>query len=342
MALPESSVSVACRSVAEFVRESFRAQGFTPRVLIGTPAEAVTDASSSEHRINLFFHRFEPSLVGPDVLPGQSWYIRVHCLVTAFAVVEDSVSAGENDLRLLGEVIRFFHEKPLMDAVDDQGEVIRIQVLFQPLSLDDINRLWSTQKDVTYRPSVAYELALVPVVPRTRAVEGPRVGSVVTRVRTRGGPGGPGREWTPPVAFLRVDVEREDWAPEICLVRDGECLRSIAFEVGSPELVSFQPEVLVVGEPGTSVRLRWDVWDRQQGWRTVDSGVDVSVAIHEADPRQLPASSRAQVALPFTTQPGQAVLYAVRRYRRVADGPQGAELEVRGNPLLVTLHGGAP
>jgi hypothetical protein len=342
MALPESSVSVACRSVVEFVRESFRALGHSVRVLIGTPAEAGASAESSEHRINLFFNRFEPSGVGADVLPGQPWSLRAHCLVTAFATAEDSVSSGENDLRLLGEVVRFFHEKPVMDMVTAAGEAIRVQVIFQALSLDDINRLWSTQKDVAYRPSVAYELALVPVVPRSRTLEGPRVASMAVQVDSRPRLGALQRReaWIPPVPPLRVEAGLEDWAPLICFVRGEECGQSLAFELGSPELVGFRPEVLVAGKVGASVRLRWDIWEREEGWRAVDTGVEVDVEVQEVDPEQLPSTSRASVPLPFMDRAGQAALYAVRRYRRAADGELGPEIEVRSNPVMVTLYRG--
>ncbi|NNC21125.1 DUF4255 domain-containing protein [Corallococcus exiguus] len=342
MALPESSVSVACRSLADFVRESFRLQGQTVRVPIGTPAAAAPATGDTDHRVNLFFHRFEPPPMGADVLPGQTWFLRVHCLVTAFAAAEDTVSAGENDLRLLGEVIRFFHEKPVMDALDASGEVVRLQLIFQPLSLDDINRLWSTQKDVVYRPSVAYEVALVPVVPRTRTREAPRVVSVGAHVqpRTQRGPVPAVPAWTPPLARLRVDPRLEDWAPQVGFVRAGTCTQSLVFEVGSPELAGFTPEVVVAGAAGASVHFRWDVWDQTLGWRTVDTAVDMTPAVLEVDPEQPPATSRVPVPLPFSDHAGQAVLYAVRRYRRAADGPEGVELEARGNPVFVTLHGG--
>jgi hypothetical protein len=342
MALPESSVSISCRAVADFVRESFRVLGQTVRVPIGPPAAAAPGPTDTDHRVNLFFHRFEPPPMGADVLPGQPWHLRVHCLVTAFAAAEDTVSAGENDLRLLGEVIRFFHEKPVMDAVSASGEVTRVQVLFQPLSTDDVNRLWSTQKDVTYRPSVAYELALVPVVPRTRTREAPRVAAVGTHVSpgTARGPMPAVDVWTPPLAPLRVDPFQEDWGPQIGFVRGGRCTQSLVFEVGSAELADFLPEVVMAGVPGVSVHFRWDVWERASGWRTEDTTVDAVVAVSEVDPAQPPAASRASVPLPFKDRAGQAVLYAVRRYKRAADGPQGVELEVRGNPVLVTLHGG--
>jgi Pvc16 N-terminal domain len=344
MALPESSVSSACRSVAEYLRQKFRAvSGQTVQVLIGAPANAQPETGDTEHRVNLFFHRFEPAGFGPDASPGETWWLRVHCLVTAFSVEENLVSAGENDLRLLGEVIRFFHEKPVMDPVAVAGETMRAELVFQPLSLEDINRLWSTQKDVAYRPSVAYELALVPVVPEVPAIAPPRVGSVGQEVRATMGQGVvfTRSALPPPVPAGMVDTSREDWAPRSCFVVDGACAQSLTFEVGSSELAAFQAQVLVAGKPGSKVELRWQVWDAQSGWSDAGSPVSVTVSVPGIDP-DAPGLPTLVLDLPFKSHAGQMLLYAVHTYQRAADGGGGPTLEARGNPLLITLfEGGA-
>lgn len=323
MALPDTSVSIACRAVAEFVRERFRSLGHGIRVPIGPPASAVPGSADTDHRVNLFFHRFEPIGFGAEASPSDPLYLRVHCLVTAFGVQEEGISAGENDLRLLGEVVRLFHEKPVMDAVSAEGESVRLQAVFQPLSLDDVNRIWSTQKDTAYRPSVAYELALVPIIPRARAPGSPLVGTIGQEIRAR-----------------IEDTRHEDWEPQICFVRNGECLQSLSLRLGSEELAAFTPAVLVAGELGAEVTLRWQVWDRMAGWREEGPTATVAIPVSHIDPDQLPVDSLASLPLPFREHAGQAVLYAVRRFRRAADGASGPELEVRSNPLVITLHGG--
>jgi uncharacterized protein DUF4255 len=177
MSLPYSSLSRVCRSVADFVGAELEASVNSVRVLIGSPAEAAKDAET-EHRINLFFYRVEPSGFGFGLSPGESWLLRVHCLITAFGAAEGSVSSGENDLRLLGEVIRVFHEKPILPPLDLDGLTVRMQAVFEPLTLDQINHLWATQGDVTYRPSVAYEMSLLPVIPKVLDVAAPQVSAV--------------------------------------------------------------------------------------------------------------------------------------------------------------------
>jgi hypothetical protein len=42
--------------------------------------------------------------------------MRLYCLISAFGAPLDNVSAGENELRVLGEVMRLFHESPVLDT----------------------------------------------------------------------------------------------------------------------------------------------------------------------------------------------------------------------------------
>lgn len=183
MPLPESTISRACRSVADFLYKTLKARGYAVLVVIGPPSNAKPAVGDSNHRLNLFFHRFEPAGFGPDTLPGETAWVRAHCVMTAVAVDETPVLAGENDLRILGEVLRIFHETPVLPPVDVGGETFRPQMVFAPLSLDDINRLWSTQKDTVYRPSIAYEIALAPIAPLKRDKPAPPVKSLGVEVR---------------------------------------------------------------------------------------------------------------------------------------------------------------
>src|SRR5215510_13463833 len=184
MALPETNLSRACRSIADFIQKAFAAASHPIQVRVGTPAAAQPGTTDTEHRLNLFFHRFEPIAFGSEQ-PNEIWWIRVHCVITAFAVDEDRISAGESDLRLIGEVLRLFHETPVLAPVDVGGEVMQAQMVPQPLGLDQIQQLWQTQSEVAYRPSLAYEVALVPIVPKVPAIGGPLVGEIGAEVGAR-------------------------------------------------------------------------------------------------------------------------------------------------------------
>ena len=318
MPLPETSLSRASRSIADFIQSSFTAAGHPIQVRLGTPAAAQPATTDTEHRLNLFFHRFEPTGFGSHELPNQSLWIRVYCIITAFAVDEDRISAGESDLRLIGEVLRLFHETPVLAPIDVGGEVMQAQVVLQPLGLDQIQQLWQTQSEVAYRPSVAYEVALVPIVPKVPAIGGPLVGAVGAGVRAR-----LTREpstVTPRLPALRpraIDTGTLDWEPQIAIVTSSGLTESLSVALGSTELAALQLRVAIAG------------------WRPggIDQPATVGVARLPDD-----GATGVTVQLPSTTAAGQAVLYAARAVSR----SDGAQITVRSNPLLVTLFEGAP
>ncbi len=339
MALVASSLSQICKAISSFVSAGLNTGGVTVFVTLGNPGESVAGESEG-HRLNLFFFRFETYQFNADVLPGENLLMRMHCIVTPFAVLEDSISAGENDLRLVGEVLRIFHEQPvfLLSADSQQFEV---QVILQNLGLDQINQLWSTQGETLYRPSLLYEVSLAPVIPNKKSVTAPLAGALgldveadLETVATGSVAAAP-----PDVAAARVDTAREEWAPLIAFVSGGACLQSVSFALGSPELSAFTPAVWIAGLLGAAVQLRWDVWDSVSGWQTQSSTTPATVATASLDPAQAASATTVTAALPFTEHAGQAVLYAVRSYAR---GFDGTSVTVRSNPLLVNLYAGGP
>lgn len=337
MAIAAASIAQICKSLGQYLgTELNKGGGSTIDLRIGTPADAAPAESDSNHRVNLFFFRFEPSGFGPDTLPGETGFLRVHCLITPFATAEGTTtSAGENDLRLVGEVLRIFHEKPVFELTA-AGEPFHIQVLFQTMGLDQLNQLWSTQGDTVYRPSVLFEVSLAPVVPNKKAVASPLAGSLGLDVRARRDAVSSGiAAGAPRVLAVKPDTAKESWAPAICLVRAGQCEQSLSFEVGGPELGAFSPQVWAVGEIGANVALRWEVWDAASGWQVQPGTTPATIAEDTLDPEAVAGASLTAIALPFDDKPGQMVLYAEHDYTRASDG---AVLTVRSNPVLVTLY----
>lgn len=336
MPLPETSLSRACRSIADFIQSSFTASGHPIQARLGTPAAAQPANTDTEHRLNLFFHRFEPMGLGSHELPNQTFWIRIYCIITAFAVDEDRISAGESDLRLIGEVLRLFHETPVLAPIDVGGEVMQAQMVLQPLGLDQIQQLWQTQSEVAYRPSLAYEVALVPIVPKVPAIGGPLVGAIGAQVRAR-----LTREpstVTPHPPTLRpraIDTDTLDWAPQIAFVTSSGLTESLSVALGSPELAALQLSVVIAGAVGAPVILSWEIWDPVAGWRPGGTDQPATVGV-----TRLPddGATGVTVELPSTTTAGQAVLYAARAVTR----RDGGQITVRSNPLLVTLFEGAP
>lgn len=343
MALPRSSLSQVCRAIADFVSVGLDASANSIQVMIGSPASAAPATTDTSHRVNLFFYRVEPAGFFTGDTPGDPWWVRLHCLVTGFGLDEDKVSAGENDLRLLGEVMRLFHETPVQLALTVDDETFRLQVLFHPLGADELNHIWSTQGDVSYRPSVAYEMALAPVLPSERCPESPLVGRIGSEVRAvpaaRTSPFA-GAAAAPPVPRTTVDTSNPDWAPVISFVVDDACAQSLLFAHGSQELEDFAPRVWVAGEPGRAVTLAWQRWTSTVGWEDVPDPTAATATALTLDPDAAADAETVEVPLPdeLVADGGQAALYAWRSFVR---GSDGVTITVRSNPLLVTVHGGA-
>lgn len=334
MALPTSSLSRICKSVLEFLETELEANSNSIRVMMGSPAEAAK--IDDEHRINLFFYLVEPTGFG-DVGPNEIWRVRLQCLVTAFGIAEGAISSGENDLRLLGGVLRTFHERPILPSFDLDGLGVRLQVVFIPLTLDQINHIWSTQGDVAYRPSVAYEMALAPIPPSELAPEGPLVGSIGVDVQKDLGfhPFG-GNALAPVVQVRTVATVLPDWTPRICLVSGGDCSEGLSFAIDDPDLVTFTPKVWVTGLPGSPVTLRWESWEPgPDGWTPLPDHVDTQATSIVLDPAAAASATTVDAPMPFKDKPGQLVLYAVRNAKRF---PDGLPIEVRSNPVLIGLY----
>lgn len=343
MALPKSSLSQICRAIADFVSDRLEASTHSFRVMIGNPASAAPGQSETEHRVNLFFYRIEPAGYFTGDTSADTWWLRLQCLVTGFGVPEDLISAGENDLRLLGEVMRLFHENPVLPDLEVGDEHFRLQVVFLPLSNDELNHIWANQAEVSYRTSVAYEMALAPVIPSERRPDSPLVGRIGSEIRAveraRHAPF-TGIASAPPVPRSTVDTTGTDWAPVICFVLKDSCARSLAFERGSQELADFVPRVWVAGEPGAAVTLIWQRWTSAEGWQDVAETTAATAINRLLDPEQAADAETVELILPeeLGAEGGQAVLYAERTFVR---GSDGADLRVRSNPLLVTVFGGA-
>jgi len=366
--LPESTISATVEALRAHVQSRLQAGvGDDPTVLAGNPIDAVPDGAAARQTVNLFVHRFETWAHDPGVTPGRTLRLRLSCLVTAFGLNAEGVSAGQNDLRLLGEVIRIIHEEPTMtvavDRPDGASETVRLDLVHVPLTIDELHNLWSTQGDVVCRPSILLDLGLAPVIPSTVDLEPPRVGRIGTAVTMpvngRVGSAGPGgsvatyeRRRMQPVT---IDVLDLLWEPRIGLVLEtdleadletgleagletegGRTLTDvIELELGSPELASFSPRVLVAGEPGAAVSLSFEVWSSSDGWQTIEHTVTVEPHGATIDPSSLPdPADLPEIPLPFRDRAGQAVLFAERTFTLPGTA---APRTVRSNLVLLTI-----
>ncbi len=181
--LPASSLSSAAQGLRSLFLNSIDDVTVLDHIRIGHPADNIKElVELDDHCLNLFFYD-----VGYDGYPADGtidnpFYVRLHCLITAVShqtsepespgsSSDRDVSKGENELRLIGEVMRVLHQQPMLSISDPGGrQVAMLQVIPVALNLDNLNHIWSTQSDVSYRLSVAYEMALAPI-PQTIPVD---------------------------------------------------------------------------------------------------------------------------------------------------------------------------
>jgi hypothetical protein len=229
-----------------------------------------------------------------------------------------------------------------MAPLTADGQSVQLQAVFHPLDTGELNHLWSNQSEINYRLSIAYELALAPIVPKRTRVAPPLVAEL--GLLSRADPAGRHEPFT---AATRAPVpgrttprtDREDWAPHICFVHSGAVAESLTFAVGSQSLADFEPRIWIAGEVGSRVTLRWEIWDRTSGWRSAGQDVEATVETSTIDPANVREAPVAESPNPLPAAPGQAVLHASREYRRGADG---VLCTVRSNALLVTQFAEAP
>jgi hypothetical protein len=350
MAAP-SAISVAARALRTHLSGAIGVP--EGQILIGHPNQSVKDVEGEVNKqfLNLFFYRVDHGGMPSDGSAEDPLLLRLYCMITALGTKEtigsNSVSAGENDLRLIGGVMKRLHERPTLQLLNDSAQQLaQLQVVLQPMSLDDINHVWSTQGDTPYRLSVGYELALLPLPLASFADRAPRVGSIgvtvqsgVGRMAVPGaGLGAP--RLTPQVPAVFVDGSVPEWTPHLVWFAGGTLQYSLLLPADAlpPTL-----QVIPLGAPEAPVRLEWEIFNPaapQPNWTVVPANpASVLVSSDTLNPAQTqppPASLVRSVDVPLTGR-GQAVLHAVRDYTR----PDGVTVQLRSNPLFIAAHQGA-
>ena len=103
----------------------------------------------------------------------ESVHLRALCAgLTAFLI---GIVVGPGIIERLGQLkwreriasdsakLTALHKQPTLDVKHPNGgQDAVLQVVPASLSLENLNNVWATQLEVSHRPSVAYELALVP------------------------------------------------------------------------------------------------------------------------------------------------------------------------------------
>lgn len=295
--LPVSALSNTANVLRDLFLQEIDDLDAVAQIKIGNPEDTFADLKNTEKNgLNLFFYSVKYDGYPADGLSSNPFYVRLFCLITAVGFQSQNseggtISKGENDLRLIGEVMNVLHKHPLISISDsNSGEIVAdLEVVPHNLDLDGLNHIWSTQGDTSYRLSVAYEMALAPI-PLSRAIErSPRVGSFALAVHGEAKQEplpsvGFGLESsTPDVPVVTIDTGKTDWSPHLCFVGTDEenrkiCLYSYLFQLGSDALTDFQPALWIATDPNARIDLVWERWSNDSGWKP-DSRQDDILAV---------------------------------------------------------------
>ena len=137
------------------------------------------DAANGEtkpNQVNLFLYHVMPNAAWRNmplpnhVLPGETGQpplaLNLYYMITVYA--REKTGTGDIDgHNLLGRVMRVLYDHPVLGPADIalpdsdvQNQIERIRITMQPLTIEEIYRLW-TGFQTQYRLSVSYEVAVV-------------------------------------------------------------------------------------------------------------------------------------------------------------------------------------
>lgn len=351
------------------------------RIRIGHPGTNLKDLEQSgENGLNLFFYQVDYDGYPSDGTADCPFYVRLYCLITAVCreikkTDPDNTSGrdigkGENELRLIGEVMRVLHQQPVFSLLDSEnGEIATLQIVPYKITLDNLNHIWATQGSETpYRLSAAYEMSLAPVPYALPTSSSPLVGdpgmlSWGAMVRRAGKEKDGLNILKPMVDYLEIDTSPADWMPHLALVEKfgepGATLHYVFKVVGSP---AAELAVLIAGEEGEALSLFWNVWRRRKSdnsivaWREDLADAQSPVVVIEGDtsgdpffanridPQAIDPRQVRKVKLPTDigdsdTKTWQATLYAVRSWQHAAPSGSGAMVTTKIKSNLLLLHG---
>jgi hypothetical protein len=133
-----------------------------PEITFKSPKE-IKDDGGSTNKISLFLYQIhenphlrneEPLRVNDSHLQAPPEVLDLLYLVTPYS--DDKTQ----EKYILGKVMQIFYDNAVLSGTALQGEIAgsdeEIKLLFNPISLDDLTKIWSAFQDVAYRLSVSY------------------------------------------------------------------------------------------------------------------------------------------------------------------------------------------
>jgi hypothetical protein len=292
--------------------------GDSARVLIGHPALIEKqEPAAGISGLNLFFYRIEHAGYPAGAAKDEPVYLRLFCLITPVGSGADAHATGEADLRILGSVIDLLHCTPSLDVRENNEIVAILQIVPASLSVEDTNKIWSTQQGVSYRPSVAYEMSLVPTssrkpparaLPPDLVVVGVSADMAFREVTTR------------KLVSFRIAQDDPAWVPHIIFAAADKtpALAATALlqkirESEGHRIGEAEVSMIVAGKKGETVMVRYARWGEALGWEIgsvpgVVSIINDKIVVNEIHEPQM-------VAFTLAAQNQQLLIWVERNHQ---------------------------
>ena len=108
---------------------------------------------------------------GVPILVRTPLTLDLHYMLTAYPPAGDNPTVQEVEAhKHLSRAMRVLYENGILAGSQLrgglQGSDVKLRVTMNPITMEDITRIWSVYPDVPYRTSVAYLVSPVPIVSR--------------------------------------------------------------------------------------------------------------------------------------------------------------------------------
>lgn len=153
---------------------NFLLSGVATSVTTKPPSLARTGLSGTQLNIFLYGTQINPAFSNFP-LPGAAGRgensppplaLTLHYLITAYGGADDDISGQQ----VMGRAMSILHDHPLLNQADIEGitpdsglqnQIERVRITPQPLSLDEMSKLWTGFQSAEYRLSAGYQAAVV-------------------------------------------------------------------------------------------------------------------------------------------------------------------------------------
>ncbi|MCG8418588.1 MAG: DUF4255 domain-containing protein [Proteobacteria bacterium] len=314
-------------------------------IQIGHPARFSSTGNGQGEALNIFIYHVEHSGYPAHTGTSEPYFVKLHCLLTPMTEGDtaENIGPGDMELRLLGHAMEILHKDPVVNVTDDDGSVLaQLQTVPTHMSVEETNRIFSTQFETSYRVSVAYELALVPVFvepprndsPRVAAIEVGTSPEMVDRNRSPGDPDAAfinGR-----ITGFEVDTSRPDWEPHIVFVDPAGQLTYALRLQQSPGTPLPPARVLGFGTGTATLQVQRRIGEGP--WQQIPDRGSMALNSAPIDP-DTDYSSAPTTDLPLDgddailDQPGQAWVWVERVWQREDRPP----VTIRSNAIAITI-----